>query len=122
MFTRDFLVGVRRKALRRKVWYSALDRVERGILSLTSQIVDRVESRVLGVELVKILAKLRDALKGELVRRMEEYGYERAKEIAGTAVEWGNRAAKGWASEITLVRYLSVMDMNKPSGYGIPIK
>jgi hypothetical protein len=122
MFTRDFLAGVRRKALRRKVWYSALDSVERGILSLTSRIVDRVESRVLGVELVKILAKLRDALKSELVRRMEEYGYDRAKELAGIAVEWGNRAAIDWASEINLVRYLSVMDMNQPSGYGFPIR
>lgn len=122
MFSRGFLLQVRGRALRRGVWFSALDRVERGILSLAARVVDRVQSVVLGVELVKILAKLRDALKGELVRRMEEYGYERAKEIAGTAVEWGNRAARGWASEIGLVRYLSVMDMNQPSGYGVSIR
>ena len=44
MYTSSFLTEVRRKALRRGVWYGALDRVERGILSLAAQVVDRVES------------------------------------------------------------------------------
>ena len=122
MFTRDFLLKVRRRSLRKGVWYKSLDCLERGIISLAAQVVDRVQNVVLGVEIVKILAKLRDALKGELVRRMEEYGYERAKEIAAIAVEWGNRAAKYWVSEINLARYLSVMDLNQPSGYGVPIR
>ena len=122
MFTRDFLLKVRRRSLRKGVWYKSLDCLERGIISLAAQVVDRVQNVVLGVEIVKILAKLRDALKSELVRRMEEYGYERAKEIAAIAVEWGNRAAKYWVSEINLARYLSVMDLNQPSGYGVPIR
>ena len=122
MFTRDFLLRVRRRSLRKGVWYRSLDSLERGIISLAARVVDRVENVVLGVEIVKILAKLRDALKSELVRRMEEYGYERAKEIAAIAVEWGNRAAKYWVSEINLARYLSVMDLNQPSGYGVPIR
>ena len=59
-----------------------MDRVERGILSLTSRIVDRVESRVLGVRLVKILAKLRDAMKSDFVRLVEGYGVRMAKKYS----------------------------------------
>ncbi len=32
--TRDTILGLRTRALRRRVWYSALDRVERGLWTL----------------------------------------------------------------------------------------
>jgi len=107
MFTRGFLAGVRRKALRRKVWYSALDRVERGILSLTSRIVDRVESRV------------KEALKSPFVKRMETYGVDMAGKMAGQAVEWGYGDACGWVMDMGFSRYLTLLDFNKPSGWGV---
>ena len=105
--------------MRRGVWYRALDRVERGILSLTARVVDRVESAVLGVELVKILRKLRDALRSGFVRRMEEFGFRRAREVTAQAVEWGYGAARRWTSDLAFVRYLTVIDVNKPSGFGV---
>lgn len=119
MFTSGFLVEMRCKALRRGVWYRALDRVERGILILTARVVDRVESAVLGVELVKILRKLRDALKSGFVRRMEEYGFGRALKMASKAVEWGYGAARVWSSDLGFVRYLTLIDVNKPTGFGV---
>jgi len=119
MLTGRFLSEARRKAIRRGVWFKALDRVERGILSLTARIVDKVESAVLGVELVKILRKLRDALKGGFVRRMEEYGFGRALKMAGQAVEWGYSVAAGWSSDLGFVRYLTVLDLNWPAGFGV---
>lgn len=119
MFSRGFLLEVRVRALRRGVWFSALDRVERDILSLTARVVDEVKSVVLGVELVKILKKLREALKGGFVRRMEEYGFGRALEMARTAVEWGYAMAVDWSSDTGFVRYLTVMDLNWPAGFGV---
>ena len=119
MFTRDFLLDIRRKALRRKVWYSALDRVERGILSLTSQIVDRVESKVLGVMLVKILAKLRDAMKSDFVRLVESYGVWTAKKLSVQASEWGNIFADAWSYDLGFARYLALLNMNRSSGWGL---
>ena len=67
MFTGQYLTSVKRKALRKGVWYSTLDRVERGIISLTARLIDRVESEMLGVVLVKILVKLVKALKLSLI-------------------------------------------------------
>jgi len=68
---------------------------------------------------VKIVDKLREAMKSEFVRRIVEYGFGRVIEIAEKAVAWGYRAARGWASDFDFVRYLTLMDMNKPSLFGI---
>ena len=108
MFTRDFLASVRRKALRRKVWYSALDSVERGILSLTPWVVDRVESRVLGVELVKIIAKLKRAVKSKFVKKMETFGVRRAREVCNQALEFGYETAESWAFDFKFIQYLTL--------------
>jgi hypothetical protein len=118
MFTSSFLLEARAAALRRGVWFKALDHVERGILSLAARVVDRVESVVLCVELVNIMAKLRDALMSGFVRRMEEYGFGRALRMARQAVEWGYTVAVGWSSDLGFVRYLTVLDLNWPAGFG----
>ena len=115
MFNSKFLLEVRRKALRSRVWFKALDNVERGILSLAARVVDEVRSVVLGVELVKVLKKLRDALKSGFVRWMEEYGIKRARKLAAQAVEWGYHSARAWASDFGFIRYVTLLDVNAPS-------
>jgi len=119
MFTRDFILSVKRKALRIGVWYRTLDRIERGILSLVARILDKVESVVLGVEIVKILGKLRDALKSGFIRRIEEYGVETAKELVYFAEVWGNGAARKWTFDWGFSIYLTVLDLNRPTGFGV---
>ena len=119
MFTGKYLTSVKRKALRKGVWYSTLDRVERGIVSLTAHIVDRVDSEILGVELVKILAKLVKALKSGFVRHIEMFGLGRVFELSRLAVEWGNSVAKGWAHDTGFVGYVSMMDVNQPTGFSV---
>ena len=57
LFTRSFLGGLRRKALQKRVWYSALDKVERGIITLSIRLIDSVQSATLGIEIVKITKK-----------------------------------------------------------------
>jgi len=119
MFTSSFLTEVRRKALRRGVWYGALDRLERGILSLAAQLIDRVESEVLGVELVKILRKLNDAMRSGFARRMEVFGFRRARVVAGQAVALGCIGAGSWAGDLDFVRYLTFVEVNAPIGWSI---
>ena len=119
MFTRDFLISVKRKALRKGVWYRSLDGIERGILSLAARVVDRVCSAVLGVELVKIIARLRDDFKGEFVKRMETFGFMRIKEIVGLARLWGNDVAGIWGRDVGFVRYLTAMSLNSKDSFGV---
>jgi len=72
-----------------------------------------------GTMIVKILAKLKEALKSPFVRRMETYGTEKARIISKIAVEWGHRTAGGWANEVGFIRYLTALDFNAPSGWGV---
>jgi hypothetical protein len=117
MFTSRFLDDVRRKALRKRVWYRALDRLERGIFSLATQLIDEVKSELLGVELVKMLRKLSDAMKSGFARCVEEYGLRKAKAIALQAVRFGYESAGEWASDVGFIRYLAFLKVNELPGW-----
>ncbi|MGD0803106.1 MAG: hypothetical protein ABSA11_03435 [Candidatus Bathyarchaeia archaeon] len=119
MFTGEFLSGVRRQALRRRVWYSALDGLERGILSISARIIDDVKSTVLNVQLVRIIAKLRDACKSGFVRHLERYGVERVRVVQREAVSLGYRGAEALSGDLGFIRYLMFLDYNQPVGWRI---
>ena len=119
VYSRDFLLGLRRRAMRRRVWYRGLDSLDRGIFYLVTRVVDRVESALLGSVLVRIVRRLRDALKSEFARLMESEGFRMAAVAAERAVEWGSGVAEGWARDVGFVRYLTSLAFNRPSGWGL---
>jgi hypothetical protein len=119
MFTREFLGGWWRRALRRRVLYTALDREDRGYLYLTMKALDRVRSADVGTIIVKILAKLKEALESPFVRKMETYGVGKARSISAKAVEWGHQVAESWSQDRGFVRYLTVLELNASTGWGI---
>jgi len=119
MLSRHFLERRRRKAIRDGIWFTAIDRIERGILALTIRTVDVVRSRTLSSEVVKILVKLREALKSGFVRRVEKFGFERAKNFASQAVKWGYSDAKSWILDVRFAQYLTIVELNRPTSYGI---
>jgi len=112
VFTRKFLRGWWDRALRRRVLFSTLDAEDRGYLYLSMKCFDEIHNSDAGTIIVKILAKLRDALESPFVRRMETIGVEKARSISRKAVEWGHDAAEGWAREKGFARYLTMMDIN----------
>ena len=119
MFTRGHLMKWRSRALRRGVLFSALDAEDRGYLYLAIKVLDRVRSVEVGRIIVKLLVKLREALKSPFVRRVETYGVERARVVSSWAVEWGYKTARSWARDRGLARYLTVLDFYAPSGWGV---
>ena len=117
MFTSSFLDDVRRRAIRGRVWFRTLDGLERAILSLSARILDgAVKISCLGVELMKIVAKIEDALKGVFERRLEGYGLWRAGEIAEMAVRLGYSGTRGWLDD-SFARYVTFMSLNMPVGW-----
>jgi len=49
---------------------------------------------------------------------MEEYGVYQAKKMAVQAVAWGHKMARSWGSNFDFIRYLTLIDVNKPMGFG----
>jgi len=118
LFTRSFLGGLRRKALQKRVWYSALDKVERGIITLSIRLIDAVQSETLGIEIVKISKKLKDALKSPFLTYLETFSLKEAMKIADQAIGFGNTKAREWVYDFGFARYLTLLNHNKPTGWG----
>ena len=103
-------------ALRRRVWYKALDNVERGIVNLTISIVESVKSPGLRGEIYKILFKLRRALRSAFSTHMEEYGARKLVDIIRVALSFGNEEARNWGTD-QFARLLAVNNYNNPAGW-----
>lgn len=119
MFTKEFLSDVRRQALRRRVWFSALDATERGILYISGKVIDDVKSTILNTQLVRIIAKLRDACKSGFVKHLEQFGMVRVRTIRVQATSFGYEWADSLLSDFSFVRYLMFLDWNQPIGWRI---
>ena len=117
MFTQSFLRGLRSKAFRRRIWFKALDGMDRSFYNLVCIVVDRVKSPVLGRQILGLVLKLRDALKGEFVKLSESFGVMRAWEAAACAMAWGYRDAGVWRRDKVFARFFAVMEYNTPSGW-----
>ena len=108
MFTRIFLEKMRHKAFQRRIFFTSLDKLERGILNLSIRIKKRVKSEVLGKELLKIIVKIRAALTSEWKKNAETYGRFKARIRSNQAIAWGNTAAINWSSNEGFSRYLTM--------------
>ena len=113
--TRGLLTGFRLRALRRRVWYGALDRIERGLVDLTIRYVDQVKSNKLQQVLVEILEKLTRAMKHGMARVLR-VGRELALRASTLAVGWGNSQAYAWRHDRLFWRGLALKDKRTNRG------
>lgn len=116
MFTKKYLSEIRREALRKRVWWSALDALERGILTASAKIITDVKSSLLNSQLLDIITKIREASPGRLAKRIREFGEKKAKEIGLIGVRFYSDLAMSWADE-GFSRYLAFMSLNSPLGW-----
>ena len=109
------LSEVRKMALRRKVWFKSLSRVERGIIDLTVRYVDNVKSSKLAKVLTAIISKLESAMENKVDRLVRVVGLPLARKISEIAVSWGNHLASLWADDLAFARFL-VFNFGKAGG------
>jgi len=110
--TRRKLVEMKRKAIRRGIWFTALSRAERACIDLTVQVVDRVRSLLLAKVLNAVAKKLSEAMESKITRLVKEIGCKLALKISQIAQSWGNTRATEWALDLKFVRYLTIIKMN----------
>src|SRR2546428_3960354 len=68
LLSKNSLLRLKTKALRNRVWFRVLSRIERGLLDLTMKWVDQVKSTKLTRILGEILTKLFSAMNQNIVR------------------------------------------------------
>ena len=110
------LAEARKLALRRRVWFKVLDRVERGIIDLTVKCVVCIKSGKLAKLVTAIMGKLQSAMESTGERLVRTIGVSLAGKLSGVAVGWGNVSAKGWASDLSFVAFLVAMHVG--NGFG----
>jgi hypothetical protein len=116
LITHDYLKSVRLTALRKRTWFKALDKLERGIFNLTIKFVENIKSQVLAGHIVKILEKLRDAAKCAFTRHVESYGFMKLRETAEQALGLGYDAT-GWIRDLGFAEWFALNNYYNPVGW-----
>ncbi|MEM2889698.1 MAG: hypothetical protein QXR42_09565 [Candidatus Bathyarchaeia archaeon] len=111
-FSSSFLVSVRQRALRCRIWFKALNSAERAILTLAPRCVDAVKSPLLVDAVAKIIVKITEALRSPLERFRSQVAVPLAERISRVAQNWGNTQAKDWAFDKGFIQYLAVCKFN----------
>lgn len=106
------LVKIKVRALRRKVWFKALSRVERGVIDLTIRCVERIRSHALMKTVLAIVNKLLRTLEENYLSKVEQAGRAIAEQICELARRWGNLRALLWKYDLDFVRFLGVNALN----------
>ena len=113
LLTRQGLIKARVRAVRQKVWFKALSRVERNIVDLTIRCVEKVRSRILAKIVSNILAKILKTLEPSFLEAAMRIGREIADEVCGVAEKWGNVSASRWKHDLDFIRFLGVTAVNQ---------
>ena len=109
---RNRVAALKTKALRRGVWFKALDRIDRVLVNLTIKVNKRIRSYTLAGSLLAIATKLQRAFEDKISRATREIGYPLVCNLSLLATKWGHKSAFNWLSDMSFARYLAVMRIN----------
>jgi hypothetical protein len=112
MLRRERLFKLKLKAIRRRVWFRALSRIDRVLVDLTIRVVDVVHSSRLSEALFSVVKKLEDGLAGRVSRAIKEVGFSLARKLSLLAQKWGNDLARNWMSDMSFAKFLAIMHIN----------
>jgi hypothetical protein len=112
MLKRERLLKLKLKAIRRRVWFRALSRIDRVLVDLTIRVVDVVHSSRLSEALFSVVKKLEDGLAGRVSRAIKEVGFSLARKLSLLAQKWGNDLARNWMFDMSFAKFLAIMHIN----------
>jgi len=118
LFRRD-LVRIKQKGIHRRVWFKVLDKVERAIVDLAIQCVERVYSVKLEEIIEGIIERLENAFVDDFSELAERIGRPLAKKLSRIASRWGNVSASEWARERAFLKYLTMLHLNTPAVFRV---
>jgi len=110
--TRQDLLKIKSRALRMRIWFRALSKVERAIIDLTIKCVEKVRSTMLAVTISTIVDKILQSLEEDFMTRAERVGHEIAERFFSIGERWGNKACSTWKCDKCFIRFLGVNALN----------
>ena len=111
----DILAILRRKALRKGVWFQAMTVEDRILASLIHQHVKIVKNATLATVIARILGKLASAIQNSYLSRLQVLGRPIATAIALKAYSYGNKEALNWKNDPNYIRYMGMTVCSIPS-------
>ena len=112
MLTRQGLLKIKSKAVRKGVWYEALSRTERAIVDLTIKCVENVRSQKLAKTITRIIGKITQTLGKCFIDKAQEIGSDLARRLSMVAEKWGNKTAQKWERDKKFIEFLGVTALN----------
>lgn len=113
MITRQGLLEIRSKALRTRIWFRTLSKVERTIVNLTIRCVEEIHSYVLAKTISDIIRKILAFLPKRFVSEAQKVGREIAEALCIAGEKWHNSQAAYWKHDIQFHRFLGVNKLNE---------
>jgi len=110
--TRQDLVKIKSRAIRTRVWFKNLSKMERAIINLTIKCVEKVRSLTLQSCLSSIVCKIREALENCFLVKAEKIGRQLVENLSSVAWKWGNKTASNWKRDEGFIIYLGVNSLN----------
>jgi hypothetical protein len=110
--TRQDLAKIKSRAIRTRIWYKALSRIERGILDLTIRCVDEVRSNTLSRTITTIIGKILQCYEERFLAKAETAGRKIAQTICDTAARWGNPSCSSWKRDKHFLIFLGINALN----------
>jgi len=115
LLTRQGLMRIKIRALRRRVWFKATSRLERGIVDLTIRCVERIRSSVLAGILSEIVRRILRTLENGFLEMVNRVGRAVAEKICAIAEGWGNENASSWKHDSGFIRFLGINTVDSRS-------
>jgi len=109
--TREYLVKLKKKAVRRGCWFRDLKQNERMLLDLTINVVQRVRSFLLAKVLSRLVSRLVEAMESRIVRLMRGEGMRMAEQLSNIGVSWGLKSARTWVRDWGFIQYVTVNNL-----------
>ena len=110
--TRLQLIKLKHRAIRVGVWFRALSRIDRVLVTLTIRVAQNVRSCSLARNVLSVARKLERFREEKIARVVREIGFSSAIKLSIIAQDWGNKSGGKWGSDRNFAQYLAIMKLN----------
>jgi hypothetical protein len=100
------LATIRQKSIRRGIWFTALNGIERGIMNIVIKCVETVRSGTVLQTISAIVAKISNAM--NFLTKIEVLGKPMAEKLSSAFEKWGNQTARNWKHDRAYIRHLGL--------------